>query len=277
MREEVEMLARIRAAVPGGDPVLWGLDYEVGADRRLVALLEAAKKPATAEAALARLKAAQTAAWAKSQSGGIQEAFSFAGDPELVAAVRSAWPKPDARSLWGLDALEETLRINGLWNARKGWESNLRRSQFIRANFVRHWQAEGDRGRAMFKLGANHLIRGLNDVGMFDLGSLLPEVAAQTGGHTFSVMVLPGTTSDVAVLDPQAWSYKPASAKDNYANGLEVLGNLAFPDAFTLFDLRQVRQVIGRRSTAAYPQLARMANGFDALLVMSGSKPSQNL
>ena len=90
-------------------------------------------------------------------------------------------------------------------------------------------------------------------------------------------MVLPGTTSDVAVLDPQAWSYKPASAKDDYAHGLEVLGRLAHPDAFTLFDLRKIRETIGPRSTAAYPQLAKVANGFDALLVMSGSKPSANL
>lgn len=224
------------------------------------------------------MKAASAAAWGKyEETRNLQVAYSFAGDPALVRALRAAWPKLDARSLWALDVLEETLTINGLWNARKGWESNLRRSQFIRANFLRHWHAQQGKGRAMFKMGANHMIRGLNDVGMFDLGSLLPELAAQEGGQTFSVMVLPGTTSDVAVLDPKTWKYAAASAKDDYANGLQVLGDLAYPDAFTLFDLRQVRQVVGRRSTAAYPQLAKVANGFDALLVMSGSKPSQNL
>jgi len=59
MREEAEMIAAVRRAVPGRAPVLWGMDYEVVGDRRLVALLAAARKPASAEAAFADLARAQ--------------------------------------------------------------------------------------------------------------------------------------------------------------------------------------------------------------------------
>ena len=281
MREESEMLARVRAAVPGAEPVLWGMDYEVGADRRLIALLEAAPKPVAAKAALARLRAASTASWAEyARTHDPTHIYGFAGDPDLVRAVRAAWPKPDARSAWVLDTLEETFEINRLWFAKKGWDSNLRRSRFMRANFLRHWKAElaaGRHPRAMFKMGANHLSRGLNSVGMYDLGTLIPEVAALNGGKTFSLMVLPGVQSQAAVFDPSAWTYRPGPAKDDYAEGLELLGGQAYPDAFTLFDLRPLRPLSQRAGMSAYPELVRAVNGFDALLVMSGSTPSHNL
>ena len=145
---------------------------------------------------------------------------------------------------------------------------------------LRHWRIEQAAGRspkAMFKLGANHLVRGVNDVGTFDLGSLLPEVAALADAKTFSLMVLPGAESNVAVLDPATWTYREGSAKDNYAGGLELLSAQAYPDAFTLFDLRHLRPLTrsGRMHTT-YPALVRAVNGYDALLIMSGSTPSRN-
>ena len=39
MTEEAEMLATIRSAVPVGEPVLWGTDYEIAGDRQLIRLL----------------------------------------------------------------------------------------------------------------------------------------------------------------------------------------------------------------------------------------------
>src|SRR5690606_29370113 len=40
MREEAEWLAAVRAARPGRSQAIWGLDYEVGGDRRIIQLLK---------------------------------------------------------------------------------------------------------------------------------------------------------------------------------------------------------------------------------------------
>ncbi|CAA9287983.1 MAG: hypothetical protein AVDCRST_MAG93-3685, partial [uncultured Chloroflexia bacterium] len=98
MREEAEWLAAARRAAPRGR-FLWGLDYEVGADRHLISLLARKRKPEAARAALGRLEAASTQSWARyEETRGPQHIYSFAGDPELVRAVRDAWPRRDAEA-----------------------------------------------------------------------------------------------------------------------------------------------------------------------------------
>jgi hypothetical protein len=62
LREESEMLASVRRLTSRRDP-FWGLDYEVAADRRLIAELETSPKPQRAAAALKTLKGASDRAW----------------------------------------------------------------------------------------------------------------------------------------------------------------------------------------------------------------------
>ena len=279
MREEAEWLAAACAARPGSDPVLWGLDYDIVADRHLIAMLEARRKPAAAAAALARLKAASAAMWADfARTPDVKYLFGFNGDPEMVRALRRAWPRPDAEADWILDTLEESLAINQLWIGRQGYASNARRAAFLRKNLLRHLAASRRGGRlpkAMFKCGSNHLVRGLNSVHTFDMGTLLPEVAALEGSSTFGLLVLPGTTSQIAQIDIGTFRYKPASAKDDYADGLDILAAAAWPDAFTLFDTHPLRPLAG--SDKLPRALVDALFGYDAILIMSGSTPSTNL
>jgi hypothetical protein len=280
MKEEAEMLARVRAAVPGAAPVLWGVDYEVGGDRLLIATLGAMSKPKAAEDALAKLRDASTASWTKyAAERNPQYIFSFNGDPALVRAVRDAWPQRSAEASVILTALEETLEINGMWVRNLGFNSNVRRSTYMRANVLAHWQAEKAAGRmprVFAKMGMSHLVRGRNQTETWDIGALVPELAAIEGTTSFGVAILPGEASSVAVFNPVAWAYAPGEPKDHYIDGLEPLYAAAYPDAFTLIDLRAIRPLLGGLSDAD-PELMRIAHGFDVLLIMSGSTPSANL
>jgi hypothetical protein len=280
MKEEAEMLAAVRAASKSTAPVLWGVDYEVGGDRLLISLLEKKSMPEGARKALGDLKSASDKSWAQyAESRNPQFIYSFSGDPALVSAVREKWPNADAESSEMLETLEQTFAINRLWVTGKRWESNERRSEHFRRNFIRHWQAEKKAGRTpkvFVKLGASHLVRGRNFTETWDLGALLPEIAALEGSKSFHLLVLPGAGSKTAVFDPSAWTYKPAPAKDDYAKGLEPILSAAYPDAFTLIDLRALRPVVASSSQAS-PSLMRTVHGFDALLVMSGSTASGNL
>lgn len=281
MREEAEWLAAARAALPGRQPFLWGNDYEVGADRRLIAILKSARKPAAAQQTLARLEAASNASWARyAETRDFQHIYSFAGDPALVRAVRAAWPKRDPRSARILDTLEETFAINRLWVERRAWESNQRRGAFLRANFLEHWRREKAAGRSprvFLKYGASHVVRGRNTTETFDLGSLVPELAAIEGGKAFQLLVLPGKGSSVAVLDPTTFRYKPVEYDGDYSKGLEPITAQAWPGAFTLFDTHKLRPLLGFSRTPAHPQLMNMVHGYDAILIMSGSTPSHSL
>lgn len=280
MREEAEFLASARAALPGGRPFLWGTDYEVAADRRLIALLTAKRKPAAAQAALAGLEQASAAAWAEyEKTRNLAAIHSFSGDPKLVAAVRSAWPRPDPEAGWILGTLQETLEINKLWLEGERYRSNERRSDFMRRNFLRYWRAEKKAGRSpkvMLKYGASHVVRGRNMSEVFDLGALVPEIAAAEGAKAFHLLVLNGLDSRTAVLDPATFTYKPG-ARQQYGEGLQPLLGEAWTDSFTLFDTAAIRPLLGASRTPAHPELLRTVHGFDAVLVLSGSTPSSNL
>ncbi len=278
MREEAEWIASARHAAPAHGTMLWGLDYEVGADRYLIARLKAKRKPAAAEQALAALEAASNASWAQyAQTHGPQYIFSFAGDPTLVSAVRAAWPNPDPEADWMLRTLEETLEINKLWVANRGWESNARRARNMRANFHRYWDTE--KPKLMFKFGASHMVRGLSNTQTFEMGSAAAELAEAMSSKSFHLMVLPGPGGKHAQFDPSAWRYQPVSETGQYADiGATPLMAAAYPDAFTLIDLRPIRPLIfGERHKALDPDLVRMIHGYDALLIMSNCTASANL
>lgn len=278
LKEEADWLTAAMAAVPRSTRAIWGIDYEVMADRHLIRELKAKAKPAAAAAALARLEAASAASWAKyDQTHNPQFIFSFAGDPKLVQDVRAAWPKADPRSRLIMDTLEQTFAINALFVAGRGYDSNLLRSKFMRANLLRWWRTKGPRERVFMKMGASHLTRGpsfLTDV--FDVGSMVPELVAESGGESFSVMVLPGPGTQTANFDPTSFRYVPGN-RDQYGEGMDLFDKAVIPGTFTLFDTAPLRPIASSASRQVPMPLWRAIHGFDAVLVMTGSHPSTNL
>jgi hypothetical protein len=278
LKEEADWLAQARAAVPGTAEVIWGIDYEVVADRHLIGELKSRQMPAGARAALARLEAASAASWAKyAATHNPQFIFSFAGAPKLVADLRSAWPGVDARSRVVMDTLEQTLAINALFVSGKGYDSNLLRSKLMRRNFLRYWRGKPDQDRVFMKMGASHLTRGpsfLTDI--FDVGSMVPELVAERGGESFSVMVLPGPGTQTASMDPSVFRYVPGN-RDQYGEGMDLFDAGIIPGKFTVFDTAPLRPIAGSYSGEVPLPLWRVIHGFDAVLIMAGSHPSSNL
>ncbi|MFC3712125.1 hypothetical protein ACFOMD_06070 [Sphingoaurantiacus capsulatus] len=279
MREEAQMLADV---AKGGGYRFWGLDYEIMGDPLLVTRLRA-KAPASAKAPMDALYTVVTDARAKLLATRQQQhIFAFAGDPELVRAVRRAWPSPDAESGWILDTLEETLEINQLWTKGQGWASNARRTAFLRANLRRHWLAEKAAGRApktLFKFGAYHTARGRSGTEVYDIGEFAPAIAELEGSHSYHLLVGAGMDRQVAGINLTTFGYDPGpSGLYKGAFGAEALAALAYPDAPTLIDLRPLRPIMSARQTkTADPDLVRMIHGFDSMLVLSGSTPSASM
>jgi hypothetical protein len=196
MREEAQFVADVIKAAPANERVLWGLDREIFSDRYLIARLEA-KAPASARAALTRLKEASVNALKRfEQTKNPDHLFLLAEDPALVAAVRAAWPTPDRESDLVMRTLEESLAIEAAERAGGLWPYAQRRTQWMRRNFAGLLAA--DQGRTvrpkiLLRFGYNHVIRGGNYVNVFDLGTMADEVAALTGEQAFHILVLKST------------------------------------------------------------------------------------
>jgi hypothetical protein len=268
LAEEARFLAEARAAAPGQAPAIWGLDYEVGADRRLIAEMRKLA-PAPARPALERLAGASSESWTRyARTHSPADIFSFGGDPRLVGAVRAAWPSPDPRGLVLLDTLEETLAINQHQLAGRYWQANDRRARLNRANLIRYWKAEKAAGRSpkvLFKFGSYHMIRGRTSAGVFDLGTLAPEIAALEGGTAFHLLVMPGPGSSRAQFDPTKFAY--ASAPDGDLAG-QGLGALIPKGGHVAFDLRPLRPLAGAGLAKSHPDLTRVIHGFDMAIVL---------
>lgn len=275
-RPEAEMLAAVRAQVPKGERAFWGLDYEVATDRRLIARL-APRVPARARAAFAELERKSTVGWDEWRRTGKFEAIpTFTLDPALVSAIEEAWPRRDAESTVILEVLRKTLEINRAMQT-SGWQSNQLRAEFMRANLLRLLAGEpaGEQPRVMFKFGSNHMMRGVNATGGFDLGSLVPELAAIHGGKSFHLLVGGTPGGQHGVIDPRDLGPKPAPTDMlDPEFGLGFLLGALPKTGLALLDLRPLRRIVS--NPAALRELGnseavRTIHAFDALLVWNGT------
>jgi erythromycin esterase-like protein len=282
-RTEAELIASVRASTTKDRPALWGIDYEVTGDRRLIARLRQ-KAPVAARPALEALDAASQKAWATWRSTHNPGAlFTFSGDPELVRVVRKAWPKPDEDVLGILHTLEETLEVNRRFPGRF-WESNERRSQLMRANlraYLDHAARQGRRPKVMFKMGETHMMRGVTTTGNFDVGSMIVEAAELRGGKAFSVIAGGGRGSFHGVLNPTNMTTAPApvSMLDDFM-GLGFLTAAVTAPGPQVVDLRPLRPIVAnekRLKTLNNPEGVRAIFAFDALLIWNGTTPAQML
>lgn len=282
LREESQLLVAAVRAAGGRTDVLWGLDYDIMGDRYALRRLREIAPNAAARAAADRVLATADSMLRESvrtqNLGGI---MMFAAPDSAFAPLRRAYaPAPGSEADRILEELEATLRVNALQGARRYHEANVTRGGVMKTRFMRRYReavAAGDAlPRVMLKFGSNHAIRGHSFVGFFDLGNAVHELAELNGGRAFGLMALAGRGTQQAGMDPKTFNYVARPVQED---GWESpLYQLADPGAWTLYDLRPLRRPLAaRRLGTVDPTLARVINGFDALVVLSGSGPSTSL
>jgi hypothetical protein len=278
--EEAELAAFVRARTAGSLQSIWGLDYEVGSFPLLLGSLRSSA-PATARPALQALSAATDAEWKKYlETRGPQHFPAFSLDPDLVRAVRRAWPRPDPAADWTLETLEQTLEINRLWVSGDNYGSNLQRNALNRANLHRYWRAEKERGRApraLFKFGGSHVARGTNDFGNFDLGNAAFELAAAEGRESFHLLVGGALGSQSrAQFNPAELTYAPRAEKAWWGDLEPLLRPLTSDGAWIVVDLRPLRRIVhGARDVAGLP--LQTLRQIDAAVLIPEATPQANL
>lgn len=281
-REEAELLATVVAASGGRRDVLWGLDYDIVADRyalrRLREIAPNARARRVADSVIALADTGLAQAMAQKNPGLL---MMFGGPEGVYADLRKAYtPRAGSEADRIIALMESTRAINKLFVARRGLESNEERARWNKQRFMAYLQgASGRNGvppKAMLKFGASHMMRGRSLTNVYDLGTLASEIADVHGSRSFGIFVVGGAGTRHAVTDPTVMRSVPAPADFARAAWARAFFEAADSTAWTVFDLRPLRNRIPRLGPLD-DTLLRVLYGFDAFVVLSGSTPQTDL
>lgn len=312
-REEARLLADAVAAVQGGGArgsgagrsdgaggdadgsdapgVIWGLDYDIMGDRYPLRRLRRIAPDSSARAAADRaITLADSMLEGAQDAGDLSRIMMFRGPDSVWTALRDAYaPAEGSEADRILDQLAATTRINGAWIAGDRWRSNRLRVRLIKRNFLRYRHEASPEARVMVKMGGFHVMRGRTPNNTFDIGNLLSELSlveardrpetltAAEEERSFHVVVLGGPGRQRATVDQETLGAREVptvlSSREYRAR---ALGEAAYGDRWTVFDLRALRPLVDAGELGEIPDdLEEMIFAYDAAVVLVGSTPAR--
>jgi hypothetical protein len=284
LQQEAQMLVEVVQAAGDEPDVLWGLDYDIVGDRFALRLLREMAPSEEARAAADRAITLSDTRFAEAlETKNPAASLMFGGPDSVFVALREAYqPVAGSEEDRILHNLYETVKINELFMARRGYESNRRRAELNKKVFMDHFSQvawEGDEPeRVMFRFGGNHMMRGRTSTDVFDIGNLAAEIASAIGKRSFHLMVMGGPGTEHAVINPQVFEWVNVPVDAANAAWADPLIAATDDTEWTLFDLRALRPLLSADRLGDVPErLARNIWAFDAILVLTGSTPSTPL
>jgi hypothetical protein len=279
-REDAALLRDAVHAAGGRDDVLWGLDYDIMADRyalrRLRDLAPNARARALADSVIAVADSSLRMALSTPNPGLL---MMFGGPDDVYAPLRQAYaPAPGSEMDHILRLMEDTRAINGHWGRGQGYLSNLERARLNKRQLMRHLDAatrrDGRMPRVMMKFGSSHMVRGRSFTQVFDLGTLASELADVNGSRSFGVLMLGGAGTSHAVIDPRV--FRSMEVPVQIEPWMQPFYDAADPARWTVIDLRPLRARVPSLGTLP-DQTRQVLYGFDAIVILSGSGPQHDL
>ncbi|MDQ3282032.1 MAG: hypothetical protein M3Q69_11535 [Acidobacteriota bacterium] len=276
-KEEAQFYATAMQLNGGRRGTVWGIDQEfilspTAHFERLVSLAPNAKARGVAEELLARSRAGEGEMRKTKNPGAV---FFFNATTEDFAQLRTAFRGASPAALQLIDALDESREIYRL-NGTSGWESNQQRSLLMKRLFGEAYRAAVVNGEAkpkvFVKLGAYHVMRGRSLTGVYDIGTMLPELAAANGTRSFQLLVLPrgGYTNAHRPFSPNDDDKRaPYDPVKELPWDMKPILDAASPTEWSLFDLRPLRVPLARGKLGTLdPKLERLLWGYDAVLIV---------
>lgn len=289
---EAELLAAAVEAA-GGASAIWGLDYDIMADRYpLQRLRELAPGPDVRDAVERLAQKADSLLRAATETGDFSTTLMFSEPASTWQELRRVYdPEPGSEAHRILTQLEATARINEAWVAGDRWISNRRRVRLLKHNFLRHRAAADPGAKVMVKMGGFHLTRGRTPNNTYDMGNLLTELAraeggavqadpaVTEGGRSFHLMIVGGPGRQRGGIDTKTLGVRTGptvvSSEQHWAH---PIGRAAFDGRWTLIDLRPLRPRVDAGELGDLPPaLVDMIFGYDVAIVLVGSTPARLL
>ncbi len=267
--EDLSLLALVGGLEDRADAI-WGVEQATGAVRYLEELVTLAPDAAARDTAKAALDDAHAADHEPKYS---VNWLIAAGTPARLAALTEAFhAKPGSRAARLLAGLTKSAEIFGYYRRAEAGEfvglyNNTVREEVLKGNFIERYRAAAKREKlpkAMFKFGGNHLYHGKNPTQAYPIGNLAHELAIFNGMVAYGLYVQP--------LGQDYVSYK------DFPDWMRPLLPASEPMAPTIVDLKALRpyQRLFREAVAPADQwqLRELINGYDALVLLPGSRPA---
>ncbi|MFN8572084.1 MAG: hypothetical protein U0132_08510 [Gemmatimonadaceae bacterium] len=278
LAEERAMLASTLR--PSGDAApmrIWGLDYDVSADRFYLRELETLAPP-SGKAAVRRARESADSGFAMTFSQhNPSKLFAWSAPDSVFTALRAAFGGTiPARARDIIDLFERTARINRLFLSGRGYESNLMRSQFMRENLAKALAASEHQQpapRVLFKFGGSHMMRGWNYTNTLDLGTAATIVAEGRGERAFNLLVLGGAGSKSSRMNILSGQYEPTGKPEVELPFTTWLLPALARSGWSLFDMGAVRREYLSGGSTLNAAQDRFLHAYDAILVLTGSTP----
>ncbi|HEY2093260.1 MAG TPA: hypothetical protein VGJ81_15365 [Thermoanaerobaculia bacterium] len=281
-REEAEYLTGVTGSKKVAHAV-WGLDQEfvLSLSMHLDRLAQLATTPAAKEA-VRRMAERNTAGDAKMRAEKNPTAvLMMTATPADFDQLAAAFPQT-GEAAYVIGELRESAAIYQAWTAGRNYENNLNRSLLMKRHF-RTYYDEAVRGgetkpHVMMKFGMSHMMRGRSLVEVYDIGTMLPELAAMNGTKAFSTAVLyrqghvneytPFSKDDSA----RATEYDALKSRNVNLDVTPFFDAAAGPQ-WTVIDLRAIRPLLGKKMPVD-PGVARIIWAFDSVVIVPEVHPS---
>jgi hypothetical protein len=277
--EDRAMLEAAMSPLGAAAPMrVWGLDYEISADRYYLAELESLAPPAGKAAVRRARDVADKGFLSVPIEKNPAKLFAWSATDSMFTALRAAFaPAVPPRAKHIIDVFQRSAEINRLFMTGESYKSNLLRAQFLRENFATALSAAESRGekpRVLLKFGGNHLMRGMTEVNTLDLGTAATIVAESRGERAFNLLILGGSGSKAARLNILTLQNEATPSGEVDGAAYAWLRPALADTGWSLFDLGAVRAAWLRvRARALSVSQERMVHAFDAILVLTGSGP----
>lgn len=264
---------------------LWGLDQEFLFSGRLI--LERLHALATTEAA----KKAVADALARNARADAEALAQHDTAPTLLlqwqdadfAQLRTALnPRPGSEAARLIDELDESAQIYR-GQQTDGYASNHQRAQLMKRHFMDYYRAAQKAGeavpRALFRFGANHMIRGISPTNLFDIGNFASEFAASNGRTSLHVLVLVGAGSAnrwLPFVADAGLKTQPYDARAEMGDfGVMPFIERARPSGWTVFDVDALRRQRKARQSAG-AAFEKIVFGFDYVVVVAQGRAAKD-
>lgn len=168
---------------------IWGLDQSMMAQFRLSFdyIIKNTTNAAIKQVAQEQLTIANDSYAAVSSTNDFRQAYVFKFDKVTQEKLKGT-----AKAQWEKDIVDDLIKTHEIYSyyfTGNHYQNNNVRAELMKSNFMDYMNGTNSRDtKALFKLGSNHVGKGITPTYVFDIGNMASELAASNGKRSLHIM-----------------------------------------------------------------------------------------
>jgi hypothetical protein len=283
-KEETALLEAIVNSPGRKVKPIWGLDQEfvMSAKLHLKRLVELAPNRQARRVVEEYNQKAQTEFNRMVESKNPSNVFLASATEDDFKKLSAALdPKPGSEAAEIFDELKESWEIYTKQFRGQVYEANDQRAQLMKRHFLRYYnealREEKSPPKVLFKFGMNHMKRGRSFINVFDVGSLVPDIAFANGAKSFHLLVIGASGTQNTYLPfvgneaDKNKKYDVVKVFKDYASAdvKPLIASAGEDKSWAVIDFRPLRPLITNGKLGKIDKgLEELIYGYDAVLII---------